>query len=106
MTRIDQNALFAQAKKLKDEMARAEADLKDRMVEGKAGGGAVSVVVNGRQEIQTVRIKPSAVDPSDLSMLEDLVLLAVKDGMEKAKKLNDDVMQRVTSGMGLPPGLI
>ena len=102
MKGLDPNALFAQAKKMKDEMARIQNDLKDRMVEGKATGGLVTVVANGNQDVVAVRIKPDAVDKSDLSLLEDLVLLAVKDAMEKAKKLNEEALSKVTGGMNVP----
>lgn len=105
MNRVDPNALFSQARKLKDEMARAQEGLKDRMVEGKAGGGLVTIVANGNQEIEAVKIQKEAVDPDDVSLLEDLVLVAVKEALDKARKLSEEVMGRVTSGMGLPPGL-
>lgn len=105
MKGLDPNALFAQARKLKDEMARAQDDLKQRMVEGKAGGGLVTVTANGNQQVEAIRIQPAAVDKDDVSLLEDLVLLAVKDALEKARKLNEDVMGRLSSGMGLPPGM-
>lgn len=106
MKGFDPNQLFAQAKKMKDEMARVQDDLKERMVEGKASGGLVSAVANGNQEIVAVRIKPDAVDPDDLELLEDLILVAVKEALEKARAMNEEAMGQVTGGMGLPPGLI
>ena len=105
MSGFDPNALFAQAKKMKDDMARVEGELADRMVEGKATQGLVSVVINGMSEIQAVKINPEAVDLDDLSLLEDLILLAVKDGMEKAGAMKDAAMEGVTGGLGGMGGL-
>lgn len=105
MKGFDPNALFAQAKKMKEEMGRVEQELAQRMVEGKAGDGLVSVVVNGNSELQAVRIKPEAVDPDDLSLLEDLVLLAMKEGLQKARRMHDEAMEEVTGGAGGLGGL-
>ncbi len=102
MKGLDPNALFSQAKKMKEEMARVQDDLKERRVEGRAGGGIVTVVANGNQEVEAVKIKPEAIDPSDPGLLEDLVLLAVKDALEKSRKLNEEAMKHVTGGLGIP----
>lgn len=102
MKGMDPNALFAQARKMKDDLARVEEDLKDRMVEGKAGDGMVTVVANGNQEVQAVRIKAAAIDPDDPELLEDLVLLAIKQAVEKAKELHEEEMKKVTGGMDIP----
>ena len=100
MKNFDPQSLMSQAKRMKDELARIQRELKDRMVEGVAGGGLVSVVANGAQEIQAIRIKPEAVDPKDVEMLEDLVTVAVKAALEKAKKLENEETAKVTGGMG------
>jgi DNA-binding YbaB/EbfC family protein len=99
MKNFDPQSLMSQAKRMKDDMARIQADLKDRMVEGVAGGGLVTVVANGVQEIQAVRIKPDAVSKDDVEMLEDLVTVAVKAALEKAKKLHESEMAKVTGGL-------
>jgi DNA-binding YbaB/EbfC family protein len=102
MKGFDPNALFAQAKKMKDDMAKVQGDLRQRMVEGKSGGGAVAVVMNGQQEIQSVRIKKDVIDPSDPALLEDLVLLAVREALEQSKKMSEETMKRVTGGLNIP----
>jgi len=61
--------------------------------------------MTGQQEIRSVKIAKEAVDPEDLEMLEDLVLVAVKDGLEKSRTLSADRMGRVAAGLNLPPGL-
>ena len=105
MKNFDPQSLMSQAKRMKDELAKIQNDLKERMVEGVAGGGLVTVVANGVQEIQAVRIKPEAVDKSDVEMLEDLVTVAVKAALDKAKKLQDSETQKVTGGLGGMGGL-
>lgn len=99
---FDPNALFSQAKKMKEDMARVQEDLKQRMVEGKAPEGLVSVVANGLQEVEAIRIKPDAVDPDDLEELEDLILVAVRQALGKARALHDTEMSKITGGMDLP----
>jgi nucleoid-associated protein EbfC len=105
MKNFDPQSLVSQAKRMKEDMARVQSDLKERMVEGVAGGGLVTVVANGVQEIQAIRIKKEAVDPSDVEMLEDLVTVAVKAALEKAKKLNETELGKVTGGLGGLGGL-
>ena len=88
---------------IQDEMASTKKDLATKTVEGTAGGGAVTVVVNGNQEIVSLKIKPEAVDPDDLEMLEDLMMAAVNAGLDKSKELQQKAMSGVAGGM-LPPG--
>jgi hypothetical protein len=102
MKGFDPNQLMAQAKKMKDEMARVQEQLKERMVEGKAGDGLVTVVCNGNQEVEAIRIKPAAVDPDDLEELEDLVLVAVREALQKSRVLSEAEMGKLTGGMNLP----
>ncbi len=99
---FDPNALFTQARKMKEDMGRVQDDLKNRMVEGQAPEGLVTVVANGLQEVEAVRIKPAAVDPDDLEELEDLILVAVRAALEKAKALHEEEMSKITGGMDLP----
>jgi len=102
MKGFDPNQLFSQARKMKEEMEGVSQELKQRMVEGTAAEGLVACVANGNQEIEAIRIKPAAVDPDDLEELEDLVLIAVKNALEKARALHDEEMGKITGGMGLP----
>ncbi len=105
MTGFDPRAMMAQAKKMKDDLARIQEDLKQRMVEGAAGGDLVKVVCNGAQEIQAIRIKKEAIDPDDPEMLEDLVTVAVKAALEKSRKLQEQETSKVTGGLGGLGGL-
>jgi len=89
---------------MQKQIQKLQDELKERFVEGTAGGGMVKVKVNGQQEVVDVKIEPSVIDPNDKGMLEDLVVAAVNEGVKKAKKLQETEMGRIT-GMMMPPGL-
>lgn len=82
-------------------MERAQSQLAGETVEGKAGGGAVVVVMTGTQEVRSVTISPEAVDPSDVETLQDLVLAAVKDAIERSKQLAAERLGGITGGLKL-----
>ncbi len=98
-----------QVKALQDKMAKMQEELAHRTVEGSAGGGMVSVVVNGRQEIQSIRIEPQVVNPEDIDMLQDLVVAAVNDGLRKSQEMAAQEMANLAGGLNIPglkiPGL-
>jgi len=96
----DMGGLVKQAQKMQSELKRIQNDLKDRVVEGKAGGDAVIAYVNGAQEIMQLKIDPKVVDLDDIEELEDLVVAAVRSAMETAKKMADEETSRVTGSMG------
>lgn len=96
------NQLMKQAKKMQDDMMKAQEALVEKQVEGSAGGGAVKVVVNGHKVVESITILPEAVDPSDVEMLQDLVLSAVNDGLKKADEMAAQEMSKHTRGMNLP----
>lgn len=81
---------------------QAQEALGDQTVEGTAGGGVVTVVANGHKVLQSVTIKPEAVDPDDVEMLQDLVLTAVNDALKKADELSQSQLGGLTKGMNLP----
>ncbi|MEM7130659.1 MAG: YbaB/EbfC family nucleoid-associated protein [Chloroflexota bacterium] len=101
----DMNNLMSQMEKLQEEMEKTQESLGDQEVTGSAGGGMVTVVATGKQEIRSISIKPEAVDPDDVEMLEDLVMAAITDAMQKSQDLAEEQMGDLTSGLGLPPGL-
>jgi DNA-binding YbaB/EbfC family protein len=98
----DMQSLLKQAQEMQRRMQDAQRALGERVVEGKAGGGAVQVFVNGNMEVQAVKISKSVVDPDDIDGLEDLVTVAVKQALVAAKELRDREMSKVTGGMNLP----
>ena len=94
--------LAKMAQQMQADMARAEAELTQLRVEGSAGGGAVKVVVTGKRDLVSIEIDKDVVDPEDVEMLQDLVLAAVTDAMQAAKKAEEDRMARITGGLKIP----
>ncbi|MGA1489153.1 MAG: YbaB/EbfC family nucleoid-associated protein [Planctomycetota bacterium] len=100
---MDLGGLMQQAQKMQREMRQVKDELKKRTVLGESGGGMVKAYVNGSQQLLKVEIDPQVVDADDVEMLEDLVLVAVREGLEKARELSDEAMSRGTGGQ--VPGL-
>ena len=96
------NKLMKQAKKMQREMEKQRASLEDKDYEATAGGGVVKCVINGRYEVKSIEIKPEAVDPDDVEMLQDLVLAAINEGLRKVREDQDSMMEGLTGGMNLP----
>ncbi len=89
---MNMNALMQQARKMQEQMERAQAELDEAEVVGKAGGEMVVVTMNGKKEIKSIKLDKTAVDPDDVEMLEDLIMVALKDAMAKADELYKDKM--------------
>ncbi|MBT8071666.1 MAG: YbaB/EbfC family nucleoid-associated protein [Xanthomonadales bacterium] len=94
--------LMQQAQKMQQEMQRAQEELANMEVTGKAGGGMVTVVMNGQHAVKRVSIDPSLAD--DMEMLEDLVTAATNDAVNRIKETSAQQMSGLTEGMKLPPG--
>lgn len=101
----DMGGLMKQAQKMQADLKRLQSELKDRIVEGKAGGDAVIAYANGAQELVQLKIDPKAVDPDDIEELEDLVVAAVRSALEEARRMSDEETARITGGMGMPFGM-
>lgn len=97
--------IMKQAQQMQERVKKLQDEAGAKTVEASSGGGMVTVVANGRQEILSIRIDPSVVDPKDLEMLQDLVTAAVNEALRKSQDLMKEEMGRLTAGMGLPPGL-
>jgi nucleoid-associated protein EbfC len=100
----DPMKMLRQVQQMQDKMSKVQAELEAETVDASAGGGAVRVVASGTQKLVSVTIDPEAA--SDTEMLQDLVVAAVNEAMEKSKQLAASKMQSVASGLGLPPGLL
>lgn len=100
----DPMKMLRQVQQMQDRMQKVQKELESETVEASAGGGAVTVVATGAQKIVSVRIDPEAAGDPD--MLQDLVVAAVNEAMEKSKEMAAAKMQAVTAGLGLPPGLL
>jgi hypothetical protein len=94
--------LAKMAQQMQAEMARVQAEVEALVVETSSGGGAVKAVVNGSQEVVSITIDPSAVDPDDVEMLQDLITAAVNDGLHQVRDIAAEKMARVTGGLRLP----
>ncbi len=101
-TNKNMNSVIKQAQKMQEEMEKVQSDLEEKTVEAAAGGGAVSVVVSGKKELVSIEIKPEAVDPEDVETLQDLIMVAVNEGIKKADEMMTEGMSAVTGGLNIP----
>jgi len=91
-----------QAQQLQQRLVKAQEELEEMTVEVSSGGGAVKVAVSGKLKLLSLEISPDAVDPQDVDMLQDLVLAAVNEGLDKAQEMASEKMSALTGGMKLP----
>ena len=96
--------MMRQVQQMQDRMNKVQKELESETVEATAGGGAVTVVATGAQKLVSVRIDPEAA--GDAEMLQDLIVAAVNEAMERSKEMASAKMQSVASGLGIPPGLL
>ncbi len=94
--------MLKQVQQMQREMGRIDEELQNEKVEATAGGGMVKAVVSGKQDILEVKINPDVVDPEDVELLEDMVLAALKEAMDKSRDLAQQKMGKITGGMNLP----
>ncbi len=94
--------MMAQVRKMQQEMARVQEELANTIVEGSAGGGAVTVAINGDFKVSRIALKPEAVDPDDIETLEDLLVVALNDALGKVQALSSNKMGALTGGMRIP----
>jgi nucleoid-associated protein EbfC len=97
--------MMRQAQEMRARLQRLQEELGEKSVEGSAGGGMVVAVMNGRQELLSVRIEKEVVSPDDVSMLQDLVRAAVNDALTRSRELASSEMTKLTGGI-LPPGML
>ncbi|HEV1997521.1 MAG TPA: YbaB/EbfC family nucleoid-associated protein [Candidatus Dormibacteraeota bacterium] len=98
--------MMRQLQEMQSRMAQIQEDLGSKEVEGTAGGGVVKVRANGHQKVLAVEIQPDAVDPQDVDLLQDLVLAATNEALDRSRELAAGELGALASGLGLPPGLI
>jgi hypothetical protein len=94
--------LLRQAQELQARLAKAQEELADMTVEVSAGGGAVTLVMDGRQRVHSVKISPQAVDPQDIGLLEDLMLTAINQAVQKSQEMAQSHLGQLTSGFKFP----
>jgi hypothetical protein len=91
-----------QAKKMQEKIASIQAELESKTVEATAGGGMVTVIVNGKFEILSLKIDKEVVNPEDVDMLQDLIMAAVNEGIRKAQEMATAEMSKITGGFNIP----
>ena len=96
------NAMIKQAQKMQEDMEALQADLDKREYDISAGGGMVSLKINGKKEVLSMEIKPEIVDPDDTETLADIIIAAVNEGIKRVDDTNSTEMAKITGSMGLP----
>ena len=94
--------MMKQLEELQNQMAQAQASLKEEIVTASVGGGVVTIEMTGAQELRSIKIRPEAVDPDDVEMLEDLLVAAFTEAMEKSQKLASDRLSPLAGGVNIP----
>ncbi|MBP1730531.1 MAG: hypothetical protein H6Q55_960 [Deltaproteobacteria bacterium] len=97
--------LLNQAKKMQENFQKLQKEMEDKTVEGQSGGGMVTSVVNGRQEVISLTISEEVWKEQDKEMLEDLIVAAINEGLDKSKEMWKDELSKITGGMQLPFGM-
>ena len=91
-----------QAQQMQRRMAELQEELESKQVEASAGGGMVTAIVTGKQQLVNLKIDPAAVDPEDVEMLQDLITAAVNEALKQSQKMAQEEMSKITGGMNLP----
>ncbi len=99
------NQIMQQAKKMQDRLVKLQEEMGDKTVEAQSGGGMVNCVVNGRQEIMSLKISPEVLEEKDNELLEDLIVAAINEGLNRSREMVQEEMSKVTGGMQMPFGM-
>ena len=94
--------MMQQAQKLQSKMLKAQDELARKTVEGSAGGGMVKVVATGKQQIMSIELEKEIVDPEDIEMLQDLIVAAANDALNKSQEMVTEQMSSITGGINIP----
>jgi DNA-binding YbaB/EbfC family protein len=94
--------MLKQAQKIQSQLARIQEEMAQKTIEASSGGGMVSVVVNGKQEVISIKIEREVVNPDDIDMLQDLILAAVNEGIRKSQEMVSEEMRKLTGGLNIP----
>jgi len=94
--------MMKQAQKLQSKMLKMQDELAEQSVEGSAGGGMVKVVATGKQQIKSIELEKEVVDPEDIEMLQDMIVAAVNDALNKSQEMVSGEMSKLTGGLSIP----
>lgn len=99
---MDISSIMKQAKEMQEKMAKIQQDLSSKTITGTAGGGMVTVMVNGQGDVLSIAIEKIVINPEEAAMLQDLIVAATNDALRKAKELSKQEMGQLTGGLNLP----
>ncbi len=99
---MDMSSIMQQAQKIQQNMAKVQDELAQKTVIGTAGGGMVTVTVNGKSEILSIALEPAVIDPNEAEMLQDLITAATNDALRRAKELGKAELGKLTGGINIP----
>lgn len=102
MAKGGMNHIFKQAQKMQKRMLEIQEELANKTVEATVGGGMVTVIANGQQELISITISPDVIDPGDIEMLQDLIIAAVNEARRKSQELMTEEMSKLTGGIKIP----
>ena len=102
MQQHDMQKMLKQAQKMQSQMAQMQEELKTKEVEGSSGGGMVKVTMNGSNELVSIKINPEVVNPAEVEMLEDLIIAAHTQALEKVKEMSESAFGAISGGLKLP----
>ena len=94
--------MMKKVQKMQAEMLKMQEELKSLTVDTMVGGGALTIVANGKKEIESIKIKPEAIDPDDVEMLQDMIVSGVNEALRKIDEMTEREMSKITGGMKLP----
>lgn len=96
------NKLMKQVQKMQQDMVKLQEELQEKTVEATAGGGVVKAVASGKKQIVSIEISPEVVDPDDVEMLQDLIMAAANEALQKAEEMVTSEMSKLTGGLNMP----
>lgn len=103
---MSQQAQMAQMQALQEKMDEVQKEIDKMETTSTAGGGAVSVTVSGEKKITNIELKPEIVDPDDIEMLQDLIMVASNEALRQIEEISSNEMNKLTSSLGLPAGML
>lgn len=104
--KADVQQQMAQMQAVQQKMDELQGEINEMDTTATAGGGAVSVTVKGDKQISAIELKPEIVDPEDIEMLQDLIMVATNEAMRQMEEISNNEMNKLTGSLGLPPGLL
>lgn len=99
---MDKNSMMKRIQQMQEDMERIQAEVESTSYSASAGGGAVEAVVNGKHEVEAIKISPDVVDPEDIEMLQDMIIVAVNEAIRKASDAMDKGIESAKGGLSIP----